>query len=312
MTNDRDALMNCIDTREFDLSNDYDGSICVNVCCFGTFNPYSEICKSAKQNITSQSKRKVAGIVIIQSSKALYHFPSQKEEIEQSVRSCGVENIQLITIGIRNADANHEELIKLNEVKAFSTNKQDSVVCDYNTMLYHLKKIAQVIGGPIDYWLEATHTPDCEECVNFLREGYSKGDALCANEYGKLCYYGIYVLKIRQKNFLVKKEGVEDWQSARKYFETAAKNGVAEAKNFIQKETIPKDYVCKFMGILISDIEIFDEQTKESIEKEIEDPHESKAMSVISMIMGIIFLFSNVSLILLVLAVLGVTLGNDT
>ena len=63
-------------------------------------------------------------------------------------------------------------MIKIDEIKAFSTNKQDSVVCDYKTMLRHLKKIAEEKGGLIDYWWETTHTSNWEERVKLLREGY--------------------------------------------------------------------------------------------------------------------------------------------
>ena len=308
LTNDRDALMNCIDVREFVLSNDSDGKFCVSH--ISTFNPYEEICKKVKQSRTSHPKRKVLGIVITQSSKAFYRFSSEKGKIEQSVRDCESENIEIITIGIRDADANHDDLIKIDEIKAFSTNKQDSVVCDYKTMLRHLKKIAEEKGGLIDYWWETTHTSNWEERVKLLREGYLKEDAFCANEYGKLCYYCIYVIKIRQKNYLVRGNCIEDWESARKCFEVATKKGVSEAKGFLEKETIPKDYECKFLGNLISQIEIFDEPTDEGAKKEIAtDLHKLKVMSVISMIIGIINIFSKVSFLVLFLAVSGLVLG---
>lgn len=312
LTNDRDELINCIDPNEFVLSQDSDGHISVNhkYCC--SFDPYEEICRSAKKNRELRPKRKAVGIVIVQSTRALYRWSSDKEKVEQSVRDCKAAGIEIITIGIRNTDANHADLIKKEELKALSTNQSYSVVCNYETMRRHLRKIVEEKGGPIDYWWEAKKARDWEKRLEFLERGYKAGDAWCANEYGKHIYYHIYVLEIQQRRYLVRDEDAKHWDEAKNCFEIAAKKGIEEARIFLENDGIPENNSCKFMFKEISEIEIYkreaEKSSKESDKRSVVGTEESKTKSIASLVIGIfsLFCFGYCSF---VLAVIGLILG---
>ncbi len=163
LTNDRKQLKSCINFDDFAFKGCSNGRIYVaGGDSFLDYDPYEEIYQSAIENRKVYPKRKAVGIVITQRNVPTYEH-KEKENLFKAVEKCAYDGIEIITIGLKAVDTEYKNPINEYEIKKLSTNKELSRVCNYNEMKEHLAKIAEKIGGPIDYHYE---TIDIEKWDN--------------------------------------------------------------------------------------------------------------------------------------------------
>lgn len=137
LTNNLDSLKKCTAFKKFAF-----GGGEVTPCAIPSwrgYNPYKEMYYSIMNNRINCPGRKAVGIIITQSN---IQKKSERQEILNIIKSCSNNNIDIITIGIRNKKVKYEAPI--DKEILFSNNKDLSVICEYNDMLTYLKKILRL------------------------------------------------------------------------------------------------------------------------------------------------------------------------
>lgn len=136
LTNNIDTLKKCMNVKKFAFGG---GEVCpCSVPSLRGYNPYKEMYCSIKNDRKLCPGRKAVGIIVTQSNIR----EDKIQETLSTINLCSKNNIDIITIGIRNKKVEYEKPI--DKTILFSNNKDLSVICDYDDMLNYLKKLVRL------------------------------------------------------------------------------------------------------------------------------------------------------------------------
>ena len=233
LTNNRSRIKTCISPNDFYFQGYSAGNL--TPYAISCDSPYELFYQSAMEGKKTYPNRKAVGIMIRQNN---FSYQTDREKASESVRLCAERGMEVITIGLRDKSLIYEKPLTIDELKLLSTNHQNSVICDWEGLQEHLKKIAKEKGGCLDYRWEAMHAEDWHERMMFIDAGCLEGNAFCLNEAGKRDYFGIYYeydyeFRISEGAPIQMADDKEDWECAESHFRKAAELGIAESLLFL-------------------------------------------------------------------------------
>lgn len=233
LTNRRSQIKTCILPKDFYFEGYSLGNL-VPYLNSGDA-PYELFYKSALESKKLYPNRNAVGIVIRQSN---FSYQSDREKASEYVRLCAECGMEVITIGVQDKSVLYEKPVNTDELKLLSTNRQDSILCDWEGLQKQLIKIAKDKGGPVDYGWEAVHAEDWFDKMLLIDTGCLEGNAFCLNESGKREYFGIYYesdyeYRVSREMPIQMASYEEDWERAERHFCQAAERGIPEAMLFL-------------------------------------------------------------------------------